>query len=418
MASAQDKEKYYSEKATDNIFVSVGVGAQVVTNPSNFDYGFGKSITPLVNISVGKLFTPVWGIRGQIAGWSGKLNTQYPFEEYNAHVPEYNKIIEAYNKAEGLTGNDAVPLREEMGWNKHKKTFFGINADVMMNLTNLFAGYREGRKWEFILFGGPTINIAKNCSGWNIGTEFLAVNNEDGSLTYRPILNPEETYATESKTRLLVGASLGLGVKYNINNYWAIDLETRGTVTPSVFGSLSDANTEGIMGLNIGATYTFGGKKFVSCSAKIDKTAINDEVNKYREELAQAQTDLAQTKNALANVQRETKEVVKEIEVAGPRAIFFAIGSSKIDDYGMVNIQLAAKVLKANPDKKYKIAGYCDKATGSSSFNQKLSEKRAQAVYDALVAEGVDKEQLELVGFGGTENMFNKDYLNRVVILE
>ena len=64
---------------------------------------------------------------------------------------------------------------------------------------------------------------------------------------------------------------------------------------------------------------------------------------------------------------------MKEIEVAGPRAVFFQIGKSKIDDYGMVNIQLAAKILKANPDKKYKIAGYADKATGSAKWNQKLS---------------------------------------------
>ena len=77
-----------------------------------------------------------------------------------------------------------------------------------------------------------------------------------------------------------------------------------------------------------------------------------------------------------------------------------------------------AKILKANPDKKYKVAGYADKATGSASWNQKLSEKRAQVVYDALIAQGVDKDQLELVGFGGTENMFGKNFLNRVVILE
>ncbi|MDC1828768.1 cell envelope biogenesis protein OmpA, partial [Bacteroides uniformis] len=37
---------------------------------------------------------------------------------------------------------------------------------------------------------------------------------------------------------------------------------------------------------------------------------------------------------------------------------------------------------------------------------------------DALIAQGVDKDQLELVGFGGTENMFGKNFLNRVVILE
>ena len=113
-----------------------------------------------------------------------------------------------------------------------------------------------------------------------------------------------------------------------------------------------------------------------------------------------------------------TKEVVKEVEVAGPRAIFFQIGKSKIDDYGMVNIRLAAKILKANPDKKYKVAGYADKATGSAKWNQKLSEARAQAVYDALIKEGVSKDQLELVGFGGTANMFGKNFLNRVVILE
>ena len=58
------------------------------------------------------------------------------------------------------------------------------------------------------------------------------------------------------------------------------------------------------------------------------------------------------------------------------------------------------------------------RTTGSSKWNQKLSEARAQAVYDALVKEGVSKDQLELVGFGGTDNMFGKNFLNRVVILE
>lgn len=32
-ASAQTKEHYYSEKAKDNIFISVGVGAQGCVNP-------------------------------------------------------------------------------------------------------------------------------------------------------------------------------------------------------------------------------------------------------------------------------------------------------------------------------------------------------------------------------------------------
>jgi OOP family OmpA-OmpF porin len=233
-----------------------------------------------------------------------------------------------------------------------------------------------------------------------------------------PGLTFAKTYGNQDKLNALINGSVGLMGQFNVSKYLDINIEARGEVSPSMFGSKSNAYTDGAVSLTAGVTYIFGGKKFISCAAKIDEDAINAEVNKYRSELAQAQSDLANAKNALVNIKPVTKEVVKEVEVAGPRAVFFKIGSARIDDYGMVNIQLAAKILKANPDKKYKIAGYADKATGSAFNNQKLSERRAQAVYDAFIKEGVDAGQLELVGFGGTANMFGKDYLNRVVILE
>ena len=59
-ASAQDKDHYYSESWKDNIFISIGGGVQAGTNP---DSKFGKSITPLVHLSVGKLINHVWGVR-------------------------------------------------------------------------------------------------------------------------------------------------------------------------------------------------------------------------------------------------------------------------------------------------------------------------------------------------------------------
>ena len=54
VATAQTKEKYYSESWKDNIFISVGVGAQAGTNP---DTKFGKTVTPLINLSVGTFKT-------------------------------------------------------------------------------------------------------------------------------------------------------------------------------------------------------------------------------------------------------------------------------------------------------------------------------------------------------------------------
>lgn len=359
--SAQEKPKYYTEKASDNIFLGVGVGGMSVIND-----GFN---TPTVNfnISLGKYITPVWGVRGQLGGIWQSLDKQ------------------------------------DSGYQKDKKKFGEVNLDAMLNLINLFGGYNPNRVFDLYLFGGPTMNL-----GRAVDTQ-ISIQQGTGKQTYA---------YSEDGLKARFGATVGLGLAYNINKKWAINLEGRLGVTPSIFGDASDCRkAEATARVNLGFAYTFGGKKFVPAS-NVDEDAINAEINRYRRELAEAQADLANCKNALANVRPEVREVSKEIEVAGPRAIFFRIGSAKIDDYGKVNIELAAKTLKANPDKKYKVAGYCDKATGSAPFNQKLSEKRAQAVYDALIAQGVDKDQLELVGFGGTENMFGKNFLNRVVILE
>ena len=107
VVSAQTKEKSYSESWKDNIFISVGAGVQGTTNP---DSKFGKNLTPLINVSVGKFVTPVWGFRGQVYGWNSKMTTNYPFESVNA--PEV----------------------------KRGEKYCGINWDGMMNLTHLCCG--------------------------------------------------------------------------------------------------------------------------------------------------------------------------------------------------------------------------------------------------------------------------------------
>ena len=376
--NAQTKEKYVSEKATDNIFVSVTGGISMV-NAGKSEGKFG-SPAPHITVSVGKWFTPVWGVRGQGGLWRANFDTKNSYGTFDA---------------------EGYPVGTEASYHKNVGQ---LRLDAMFNLSNAIWGYNPDRLFNLSVFAGPGLTIAKTANG-------AVQYSEDGNAWAR-------VPANEAKGHAYINGSIGLQGKFNINEYWDIDVEARGELAPSYLGHLSSSNTVGGLYFGAGATYTFGGKKFVPYISKVDIDALNDEINKYRSELEQAQTDLANAKNAAATAQPEVKEVVKEVAVAGPRAIFFKIGSARLDDYGKVNIQLAAKVLKANPDKKYKVAGYADKATGSVSLNQKLSEKRAQVVYDALVAEGVDKDQLELVGFGGTENMFGKNFLNRCVILE
>ena len=376
--NAQTKEKYVSEKATDNIFVSVTGGISMV-NSGKSEGKFG-SPAPHITVSVGKWFTPVWGVRGQGGLWRANFDSKW------------SQGI--YDEDRNMYGTEA----------SHHKNVGQLRLDAMFNVSNAIWGYNPDRLFNLSVFAGPGLTIAKGNGAFEV------VDGANNTWYKRQ--------SGESGVGAYINGSIGLQGKFNVNEYFDIDVEARGELAPSYLGYAVSSKTVGGLYFGAGVTYTFGGKKFVPYMSKVDVDALNDEINKYRSELEQAQTDLANSKNAAATAQPVTQEVVKEVQVAGPRAVFFKIGSAKLDDYGKVNIQMAAKVLKANPDKKYKVAGYADKATGSAPFNQKLSEKRAQVVYDALIAEGVDKDQLELVGFGGTENMFGKDYLNRCVILE
>ena len=83
------------------------------------------------------------------------------------------------------------------------------------------------------------------------------------------------------------------------------------------------------------------------------------------------------------------------------------------------NLGLLAEPIKASdPIAVYTITGYADAGTGSKKTNERLSKKRAEAVYDCLVNEyGVSESQLKIDYKGGVDNMFYDDpRLSRAVI--
>jgi OmpA-OmpF porin, OOP family len=58
------------------------------------------------------------------------------------------------------------------------------------------------------------------------------------------------------------------------------------------------------------------------------------------------------------------------------------------------------QVLKENPKAKVRIAGYTS-ASGTEAYNQKLSERRANAVKGYLINEGlISSDRLSMIGYG------------------
>ncbi len=60
------------------------------------------------------------------------------------------------------------------------------------------------------------------------------------------------------------------------------------------------------------------------------------------------------------------------------------------------------KVMKGRPDLKFEVRGHTD-STGKPSYNKKLSERRADAVVEYMIKNGISPERLVAKGFGETK---------------
>lgn len=80
----------------------------------------------------------------------------------------------------------------------------------------------------------------------------------------------------------------------------------------------------------------------------------------------------------------------------------FETGSAVLSEDGMAVLDQAAELLLAGPNVIIRVEGHTD-SVGSRESNQILSEARAQAVVDYLVAQGVDPSQLIAIGYGETQ---------------
>lgn len=88
--------------------------------------------------------------------------------------------------------------------------------------------------------------------------------------------------------------------------------------------------------------------------------------------------------------------------------IFFATDSYDLDKRSNNEIQELIHFLKLNPSLRVSIEGHTD-TEGSAEYNKTLSENRAKAVFNALLAAGISKTRLEYKGFGSKQPIASND---------
>ena len=293
----------------------------------------------------------------------------------------------AYNglQAKGATPNANGPLVDggqySNGYYKEKWNVMNFHGDVLLNLTNMFCGYKEDRVYSFI----PYVGAGFVHTGKGPGYDELGIN-------------------------------AGLINRFRLSSALDLNVELRGLLMKGAFGN---SGPEGLAGLTVGVTYKFKkrGWDAVPTVPMVPESQLNDmrdRVNALKGENESLKRDLVEARN------KKPEVIVKKEAGFIPRyVVVFNIGKSNISKREYMNIEAMAKGIKAT-DKVFTVTGYADKGTGSAEYNMKLSKKRAEAVRDLMVNEfGVPASQLKVDYKGGVGNMFYDDAkLSRVAIVE
>ena len=100
---------------------------------------------------------------------------------------------------------------------------------------------------------------------------------------------------------------------------------------------------------------------------------------------------------AVSETKAEEKVIILAFE-----DVHFDFDKSTLKPEAQTILKRNIQILKDNPKAKVRIAGYTS-ASGTEAYNQKLSERRANAVQEYLINEGlITRDRLSTIGYGET----------------
>jgi len=184
---------------------------------------------------------------------------------------------------------------------------------------------------------------------------------------------------------------------------------------------LTDKNGEYSFSLDCSQTYTLvASSLYYSKEEHIINTANYNRApelaaNKFLTKMTGAELEeaLAATINAEHPVKDKVevkdhdkaKEIVKE-EVVSINEIYFDFDKSDIREDATEELDKVVDLMKENTSIKIEVSSFTD-SRGSSAYNVKLSNRRAQSTIDYLVSNGIDRSRLTGKGYGESR-MINK----------
>lgn len=229
-----------------------------------------------------------------------------------------------------------------------------------------------------------------------------------------------------------VGSKVGVNFNFNLGDSKAWTLAFKPAIVwdmtiPGQAHQNFDAN-QAVYEFTAGIVYHFknqNGKHYYSddCIDAEAVSALNAMINNLQSEseskdraLANAQSTINELQRDLDDCKKQSKKQVVEKPVSGGEYILtFRQGKSTIEPIHMPYIERLANTLKQDNNAKVVISGYAS-PEGNKDYNQKLSQKRADAVKEVLIKKyKIDANRIEAKGMG-VGSTFGEPSWNRASI--
>ena len=121
--------------------------------------------------------------------------------------------------------------------------------------------------------------------------------------------------------------------------------------------------------------------------------------NALKDSAKKASASASATSSKSASIFGSAKQTPADKLIAVGDRVLFDYDSSELSSEAKLTLDKQSRFLRVNSDLTFTIEGHCDER-GTREYNLALGEKRATAVRDYLVIEGISPDRIRVISYG------------------